>query len=116
MSADTAAKPSEVSKANIASNVMVNSPRGRAKLAKTPSSPCVLPILEGRMSKGDEKSLATVGAATEDVSTSDRTFITGGNDFIPADILNSLTKIPTPPSREQLGPPNKYKRLGPIEV
>ncbi|EDO47152.1 predicted protein, partial [Nematostella vectensis] len=37
------------------------------------------------------------------------------SDFIPMDILNSLTQIPAPPTREQLGPPSKHKKLRPIE-
>lgn len=105
MSADTAKKPLEATRGSISSDVVL----GTAK-------PCALPILEGRVTKNDEKP-QTVAVVEEDhVLNSEKTFITGGSDFIPMDILNSLTKVPTPPTREQLGPPNRYKKLGPIEV
>lgn len=51
-----------------------------------------------------------------DILDRDKTFLTGMNDFIPDDILNSLTQRPVPPSREQLGPPSKHKKLKPLEV
>ena len=113
MSVATAANPSET-------------PRENAKLSKTASSPCVLPILEGKLAKADEKDLvrremtapvAVSGKTPESAFDSrDRTFLTAGNDFIPEDILNSLTQIPVPPPKEQLGPPSKHKKLKPLEV
>ena len=91
--------------------------RGKNKLVKTPSSPCVLPILEGGKSQSDElKHEIMVSGGQSDILDRDKTFLTGMNDFIPDDILNSLTQQPIPPSREQLGPPTKHKRLKPLEV
>lgn len=116
MSVSTAVKPSEsphISPGESSSRAS----RAKNKLAKTPSSPCVLPILEG------EKPLADVirremgdSGGRSDILDRDKTFLTGMNDFIPDDILNSLTQNPVPPSREQLGPPSKHKKLKPLEV
>lgn len=115
MSADTAKKTAEAITNNATGDAVINSSLGRTKAAKTPSSPCVLPIVEGRVFRNDEK-LQTAIVDADGVLNPEKTFITGGNDFIPMDILNSLTKVPTPPTREQLGPPNRYKKLGGIEV
>lgn len=115
MSVSTVVKPSESS--HISPGETSRASRGKNKLVKTPSSPCVLPILEGGKSQGHElKQEIMDSVGQSDILDRDRTFLTGMNDFIPDDILNSLTQQPIPPSREQLGPPTKYKRLKPLEV
>lgn len=116
MSVSTAVKPSEsphISSGESSSRAS----RAKNKLAKTPSASCVLPILEGGKPHTEEKirEIVTSGGRS-DILDRDNTFLTGINDFIPEDILNSLTQNPTPPSREQLGPPTKHKKLKPLEV
>ena len=98
-------------------------PRDDGKVSKASSSPCLLPILEGKQTRADENALDTRETsapvsrkAQENLFDRDRTFITAGSDFIPEDILTSLTQVPVPPSREQLGPPSKHKKLKPLEV
>ena len=115
MSVSTAVKPSE--SPHISPGESSRASRAKNKLAKTPSSPCVLPILEGGKPQVDDirhEIMDTSGRS--DVLDRDKTFLTGMNDFIPDDILNSLTQHPIPPSREQLGPPTKHKKLKPLEV
>lgn len=113
MSVSTVVKPSESPHTGETSRAS----RGKNKLVKTPGSPCVLPILEGGKSQGDElKHEIMDSGGQSDILDRDKTFLTGMNDFIPDDILNSLTQQPIPPSREQLGPPTKHKRLKPLEV
>ena len=115
MSVSTALKPSE--SPHISPGESSRASRAKNKLAKTPSSPCVLPILEGGKPQVDDirhEIMDTSGRS--DVLDRDKTFLTGMNDFIPDDILNSLTQHPIPPSREQLGPPTKHKKLKPLEV
>ena len=115
MSVSTVVKPSE--SPHISPGETSRASRGKNKLVKTPSSPCVLPILEGGKSQSDElKHEIMVSGGQSDILDRDKTFLTGMNDFIPDDILNSLTQQPIPPSREQLGPPAKHKRLKPLEV
>ena len=115
MSVSTAVKPSE--SPHISPGESSRASRAKNKLAKTPSSPCILPILEGEKSQVDElrRDLMDSGGRS-DILDRDKTFLTGMNDFIPDDILNSLTQKPIPPSREQLGPPTKHKKLKPLEV
>lgn len=115
MSVSTAVKPTE--SPHISPGESSRASRAKSKLAKSPSSPCVLPILEGGKPPVDElrREIMDSGGRT-DVLDRDKTFLTGMNDFIPDDILNSLTQHPIPPSREQLGPPTKHKKLKPLEV
>lgn len=115
MSVSTAVKPSE--SPHISPGESSRASRAKNKLAKTPSSPCILPILEGEKSQVDElrRDLMDSGGRS-DILDRDKTFLTGMNDFIPDDILNSLTQKPIPPSREQLGPPTKHKKLKPLEI
>lgn len=89
----------------------------KLKQTKTPGSPCVLPILDGKSSNEKDNAVEKYNdsQAVETVDR-DQTFITSGKDFIPLDILNSLTQVPTPPTREQLGPGSKHKKLKPLEV
>ena len=116
MSVSTAVKPSESPHISPGENSSRAS-RTKNKLAKTPSTPCVLPILEGGKPYTEEKRHEIVDlGGRSDILDRDKTFLTGINDFIPDDILNSLTQNPTPPSREQLGPPTKHKKLKPLEV
>lgn len=116
MSVSTAVKPTEsphISPGESSSRAS----RAKNKLAKTPSSPCVLPILEGGKPHTEEIRREIVDSGgRSDILDRDKTFLTGINDFIPDDILNSLTQNPIPPSREQLGPPTKHKKLKPLEV
>lgn len=116
MSVSTAVKPSEsphISPGETSSRAS----RAKNKLSKTPSSPCVLPILEGgKPQAGEIRREIMDSNRRSDVLDQDKTFLTGMNDFIPDDILNSLTHNPLPPSREQLGPPSKHKKLKPLEV
>ena len=115
MSVSTVVKPSE--SPHISTGETSRASRGKNKLVKTAGSPCVLPILEGGKSQGDElKHEIMDSGGQSDILDRDKTFLTGMNDFIPDDILNSLTQQPIPPSREQLGPPTKHKRLKPLEV
>lgn len=115
MSVSAAVKPSE--SPHISPGESSRASRAKNKLAKTPSSPCVLPILEGGKPQMDELRRETVDSdGRGDVLDRDKTFLTGMNDFIPDDILNSLTQRPIPPTREQLGPPTKHKKLKPLEV
>ena len=112
MSVSAAIKPSESSQ--ISPGETSRASRGKSKLVKTPSSSCVLPILE---SQAEESRMVTVDPNDRlDVLDHDKTFLTGMNDFIPEDILNSLTQRPVLSSREQLGPPSKHKKLKPLEV
>ncbi|KAJ7337274.1 Axonemal dynein light chain domain-containing protein 1 [Desmophyllum pertusum] len=116
MSVSTAVKPSEsphISPGESSSRAS----RAKNKLSKTPSSPCVLPILEGgKPQAGEIRREIMDSNRRSDVLDQDKTFLTGMNDFIPDDILNSLTHNPLPPSREQLGPPSKHKKLKPLEI
>ena len=115
MSVSAAVKPSE--SPHISPGENSRGSRAKNKLVKTPSSPCVLPILEGGKPQMDELRRETVDSdGRGDVLDRDKTFLTGMNDFIPDDILNSLTQRPIPPTREQLGPPTKHKKLKPLEV
>lgn len=116
MSVSTAVKPSESPHVSPGENSSRSS-RAKNKLAKTPSSPCVLPILEGGKPQTDEIRRELMDSSgRSDILDRDKTFLTGMNDFIPEDILNSLTQHPFPPSREQLGPSSKHKKLKPLEV
>lgn len=116
MSVSTAVKPSESPHVSPGENSSRSS-RAKNKLAKTPSSPCVLPILEGGKPHTDEIRRELMDSSGKsDILDRDKTFLTGMNDFIPEDILNSLTQHPVPPSREQLGPSSKHKKLKPLEV
>ena len=96
--------------------------RGENKFTKTPTTPCVLPILEGGQLQYDNLPLGRDTMASDGKSdvlhngSIKKTLITGINDFVPEDILNSLTQFPSLPAREQLGPPSKHKRLKPLEV
>lgn len=117
MSVSTVVKPSESPHISPGETSRARASRGKNKLVKTPSSPCVLPILERGKSQSDElKQEIMDSGGQSDILDRDKTFLTGMNDFIPDDILNSLTQQPIPPSREQLGPPTKHKRLKPLEV
>ena len=110
MSVSTAIKPNESTQ--ISAGETSRASRGLNKLVKTSSSSCVLPILER-----DKTQMEVVDSDDRgDILDRDKTFLTGMNDFIPDDILNSLTQRPVPPSREQLGPPSKHKKLKPLEV
>lgn len=112
MSVSAAIKPSESSQ--ISPGETSRASRGKSKLVKTPSSSCVLPILE---SQAEESRIVTVDPNDRlDFLDHDKTFLTGMNDFIPEDILNSLTQRPVLSSREQLGPPSKHKKLKPLEA
>lgn len=116
MSVSTAVKPSESPHVSPGENSSRSS-RAKNKLAKTPSSPCVLPILEGGKPQTDEIRRELMDSSgRSDILDRDKTFLTGMNDFIPEDILNSLTQHPVPPSREQLGPSSKHKKLKPLEI
>lgn len=116
MSVSTAVKPTESPHISPGENSSPST-RTKNKLAKTPSTPCVLPILEGGKSQADEIRRELLDSSgRSDVLDRDKTFLTGMNDFIPEDILNSLTQKPVPPSREQLGPSAKHKKLKPLEV
>ncbi|XP_067017246.1 axonemal dynein light chain domain-containing protein 1-like isoform X2 [Acropora muricata] len=110
MSVSTAIKPNESTQ--ISSGETSRASRGLNKLVKTSSSSCVLPILE----RGKTQMEVVDPDDRGDILDRDKTFLTGMNDFIPDDILNSLTQRPVPPSREQLGPPSKHKKLKPLEV
>lgn len=115
MSVSTAVKPSE--SPHISPGESSRASRAKNKLAKNPSSPCVLPILDGGKPQTDELTCEVVESdGRGDVLERHKTFLTGMNDFIPDDILNSLTQRSTPPSREQLGPTTKHKKLKPLEV
>jgi hypothetical protein len=94
---------------------MGKTPR-KPKQTKTPGLPCVLPILDGKSSNEKDTALEKYDNTQVEALDRDQTFMTSGNDFIPLDILNSLTQVPTPPTREQLGPGSKYKKLKPLEV
>ncbi|XP_032220070.1 axonemal dynein light chain domain-containing protein 1 [Nematostella vectensis] len=92
--------------------------RGKVKDIRGTSSPCILPVLDGRPTTDENAIVSYQNRATvesQQFLEKDQTFITAGSDFIPMDILNSLTQIPAPPTREQLGPPSKHKKLRPIE-
>lgn len=116
MSVSTAVKPSESPHISPGES-STRASRTKNKLAKTPSTPCVLPILEGGKPYTEEKRHEIVDlGGRSDILDRDKTFLIGINDFIPDDILNSLTQNPTPPSREQLGPPTKHKKLKPLEI
>lgn len=81
------------------------------------STPCVLPILDGKPTADDtaiERYDKTQNESFEGIER-DQTFLSSANDFIPIDILNSLTHVPSPPSKD-LGPASKHKKLKPIEV
>lgn len=109
MSVSTAIKPNESTQISAEETSRVS--QGVNRLVKTSSSSCVLPILE----RGKTQ-MEVVDSDRGDILDRDETFLTGMNDFIPDDILNSLTQRPVPPSREQLGPPSKHKKLKPLEV
>jgi len=106
------------------STAVANSPVRDETTNKTPrklnstktTTPCVLPILDGKSSP-QETAIERYNRSQNEVVEGlerEQTGLSSANDFIPVDILNSLTHVPSPPSRD-LGP-SKHKKLKPIEV
>ena len=80
------------------------------------ATPCALTYLEGGSSHS-RKILPAIRGKGDDFYTDGDMVKTGiQKDFIPLDILTSLTQIPSPPSKEQLGPPSKFKKALATEV
>lgn len=80
-------------------------------------TPCALAYLEGSNEsfRATKKVLPAIRANYEGRDSQVKGTLR--RDFIPLDILNSLTQAPSPPpSREQLGPPTKFKKSSAVEV
>jgi hypothetical protein len=94
------------------------SPPDTTKQKSKPSTatPCALTYLEAGSSHA-KKILPAIKGKSEDHYIEEEMGKTGvQKDFIPLDILASLTQIPSPPSKEQLGPPSKFKKASTTEV
>lgn len=77
------------------------------------SSSCAIRYLESGKLPSKEI-LPSISSRNNDNSLFKMSGIT--KDFIPLDILSSLNEIPSPPSKEQLGPPSKFKNNKVFEV
>ena len=88
----------------------------KQKSKPSTATPCALSYLEGGSSHS-KKILPAIKGKGDDFYM-ERDMVKSGvqKDFIPLDILTSLTQIPSPPSREQLGPPGKFKKVVANEV
>ena len=80
------------------------------------ATPCALSYLEGGSSHSKKVLPAIKGRGDEFYLEGDMVKSGVQKDFIPLDILTSLTQIPSPPSKEQLGPPGKFKKTSVAEV
>lgn len=96
----------------------ITSPTDGNKQKSKPSTaaPCALSYIESN-SCSEKKVLPAIRSKQDE-------FFMGGDlvksgvqrDFIPLDILTSLTQIPSPPSTERLGPPSKFTKSSAYEV
>ena len=107
------------------STPLSSSPRTSPPEAKPDSKgntgvPCALAYLNGSSasSPATKKLLPAIRSRNNGQESHSDDLIKGAfnKNFIPVDILNSLTQIPSPPSREQLGPPTKFKKNPIVEV
>ena len=94
------------------------SPPEANKLKSKPSTaaPCALSYLEGGSSYSKKVLPAIKGRGEDFYLEGDMGKPGVQKDFIPLDILTSLTQIPSPPSKEQLGPPGKFKKTSVAEA
>ena len=92
-------------------------PEGKKQKSKpSTGKACAVCCLEVGSSHS-KKVLPALKARGDDFYMEGELLKSGGHkDFIPLDILASLTQIPSPPSKEQLGPPSKFKKNVSTEV
>ena len=82
----------------------------KQKFKSSTATSCALSYLEGGSSHSKNVLPAIKGRNEDFYMEGDMTKSSVQKDFIPLDILTSLTQIPSPPSKEQLGPPGKFKK------